>query len=104
MTSRRDTSTGSIASAAASVVDGAVLSGSTGAASSGILADRRLRSLGRLILATLSGSAVGFAFQPYALWPLGFLGVAGLSVAVRKAPARRGFAAGYDRGAASRDA
>lgn len=54
-----------------------------------------IQSLGRLVLAALSGLAVGFAFQPYALWPLGFLGVAGLSVAVHAVPPRRGFAVGY---------
>ncbi|SDT42817.1 apolipoprotein N-acyltransferase [Microlunatus soli] len=49
----------------------------------------------RLLLAVVSGLAVGFAFQPYALWPLAFLGIAGLSVAVHGTRPRRGFAVGF---------
>ena len=54
-----------------------------------------IRLLGRPVLAALSGLSLGFAFQPYGLWPLAFLGVAGLSVAVHAVPPRRGFAVGY---------
>ncbi|QDP96864.1 apolipoprotein N-acyltransferase [Microlunatus elymi] len=49
----------------------------------------------RLLLAVLSGLAMGFAFQPYALWPLVFLGIAGLTVAAHGTRPRRGFAVGY---------
>lgn len=46
----------------------------------------------RVVLALLSGLATGFAFQPFNLWPLAFLGVAGLSVSVLAAKGFRGSA------------
>lgn len=49
----------------------------------------------RLLLAAACGVAVGLAFQPYAIWPLAFLGVAGLTVAVHGTRPRRAFALGY---------
>ncbi|HEY9290173.1 MAG TPA: apolipoprotein N-acyltransferase, partial [Microlunatus sp.] len=49
----------------------------------------------RLLLAVLSGLAMGFAFQPYAIWPLAFLGIAGLTVVAHGTRPRRGFAVGY---------
>lgn len=46
----------------------------------------------RVVLALLSGLATGLAFQPFNLWPLAFLGVAGLSVSVLAAKGYRGAA------------
>jgi apolipoprotein N-acyltransferase len=38
---------------------------------------------------------MGFAFQPYAIWPLSFVGVAGLAIAAHGTRARRAFGVGY---------
>jgi apolipoprotein N-acyltransferase len=54
----------------------------------------------RLLLAVVSGLALAFAFQPYAIWPLAFLGIAGLTVAAHGVRPRRGFLIGYLFGAA----
>lgn len=52
---------------------------------------RLLRSL----LAVGSGLAVGFAFEPYGIWPLAPLGIAGLTLAVHGLRPRRAFGLGY---------
>ena len=49
----------------------------------------------RLLLAVLSGLAMGFAFEPYAIWPLAFAGIAGLTILAHGCRPRRGFAVGY---------
>lgn len=49
----------------------------------------------RLLLAVGSGLAVAFAFQPYALWPLVFVGIGGFTVAAHGTRPRRAFAVGY---------
>ncbi len=49
----------------------------------------------RLLLSAVCGVAVGLAFQPYAIWPLVFVGVAGLTVAAHGTRPRRAFAVGY---------
>lgn len=49
----------------------------------------------RLLVAVLSGLAVGFAFQPFNLWPLAFAGIAGLSIVAHGTRTRRAFAVGY---------
>jgi len=46
----------------------------------------------RVVLALLSGVATALAFQPFNLWPLAYLGVAGLSMAVLAARGYRGAA------------
>ncbi|PFG16653.1 apolipoprotein N-acyltransferase [Propionicimonas paludicola] len=48
----------------------------------------------RVVLAVVSGVLTALAFQPFNLWPLAFLGVAGLSLTVLAARGYRG-AAGY---------
>ncbi len=45
-----------------------------------------------MVLAILSGLATALAFQPFNLWPLAFLGVAGLSLSVLAAKGYRGAA------------
>ncbi len=50
---------------------------------------------GRLVLAVLGGAAVGLSFQPYRLWPLLFVGVAALTLAVIGARPRRAFGLGF---------
>ena len=49
----------------------------------------------RLLGAALAGLAVAFAFQPYAIWPLTFVGVAALTVLVHGTRPRRAFLTGY---------
>ncbi|MGI8458004.1 MAG: apolipoprotein N-acyltransferase [Propionibacteriaceae bacterium] len=53
----------------------------------------------RWLGAAAAGAAVGLSFQPYAVWPLAFVGVAGLTLAVRESGgrlrARRSFGVGY---------
>jgi len=49
----------------------------------------------RLLAAVLAGLCVGFAFQPYALWPLTFVGVAALTVVSHGTRPRRAFLVGY---------
>jgi apolipoprotein N-acyltransferase len=49
----------------------------------------------RLLIAVLSGLAMGFGFQPYAIWPLSFVGIAGLAIAAHGTRARRAFLVGY---------
>jgi apolipoprotein N-acyltransferase len=49
----------------------------------------------RVLLAAVSGAAVGFAFQPYGIWPLAFLGIAGLTLAANGTRPRRAFLCGY---------
>ena len=49
----------------------------------------------RAALVIVSGLAVGFAFEPYGLWPLAPIGVAGLVAAAHGTRARRGFWLGY---------
>lgn len=46
----------------------------------------------RVVLALISGLATALAFQPFNLWPLAFLGVAGLSLVVLAAGGYRGAA------------
>ncbi len=55
----------------------------------------RRRGWGRLLLAVAGGACVGLSFQPYALWPLLFLGVAALTVAAYGARPRRAFGLGF---------
>ncbi|TDT33387.1 apolipoprotein N-acyltransferase [Naumannella halotolerans] len=49
----------------------------------------------RVGVALLAGLAVGFGFEPFALWPLLLLGVAALSLLCRGRRPRQGFAIGY---------
>lgn len=44
----------------------------------------------RVVLAVVSGVLTALAFQPFNLWPLAFLGVAGLSLTVLAARGYRG--------------
>ncbi|QGN32467.1 apolipoprotein N-acyltransferase [Microlunatus sp. Gsoil 973] len=55
----------------------------------------RMPLLLRLLVAALSGLCVAFAFQPYAIWPLTFVGVAGLTLAAHGTRPRRAFLTGY---------
>ena len=58
-------------------------------------AEPRRRGWGRLGLAVLGGAAVGLSFQPYRLWPLLFVGVTALTLAVIGARPRRAFGLGF---------
>lgn len=49
----------------------------------------------RLLSAALAGLAVAFAFQPYAIWPLTFVGVAALTILTHGTRPRRAFLTGY---------
>jgi apolipoprotein N-acyltransferase len=49
----------------------------------------------RVIITALSGLSLGFAFEPYGIWPLAFVGIAGLTVATYGVRTRRAFGLGY---------
>jgi apolipoprotein N-acyltransferase len=55
----------------------------------------RMPLLLRLLSAALAGLALAFAFQPYAIWPLTFVGVAALTVLTHGTRPRRAFLTGY---------
>jgi apolipoprotein N-acyltransferase len=59
------------------------------------LTQPRLRSVGLALVAVAAGLAVGLSWQPYALWPLLFVGIPALTLVLRGRPLRQSFGLGY---------